>query len=48
VRASVEGLRKRGRHVQVGLMPDPATVPMDTVIARELALLGSHGLAAHA
>jgi D-arabinose 1-dehydrogenase-like Zn-dependent alcohol dehydrogenase len=48
VQASVEGLRKRGRHVQVGLMPDPAAVPMDVVISRELALLGSHGLAAHA
>jgi D-arabinose 1-dehydrogenase-like Zn-dependent alcohol dehydrogenase len=48
VAASVNGLRKHGRHVQVGLMPDPAAVPMDLVITRELALLGSHGLAAHA
>lgn len=46
--ASVGGLRKRGRHVQVGLLPEPAAVPMDVVIARELSLLGSHGLAAHA
>jgi D-arabinose 1-dehydrogenase-like Zn-dependent alcohol dehydrogenase len=48
VAASVRGLRKRGRHVQVGLMPEPAAVPLDLVIARELELLGSHGLAAHA
>ena len=31
--ASVAGLRKRGRHVQVGLLPDPPRVPMDLVIA---------------
>jgi alcohol dehydrogenase len=48
VAASVAGLRKRGRHVQVGLLPDPPRVPMDLVIARELELLGSHGMAARA
>jgi alcohol dehydrogenase len=46
--ASIAGLRKRGRHVQIGLLPDPPRVPMDLVITRELKLLGSHGLAAHA
>ena len=46
--ASIAGLRKRGRHVQVGLLPEPSRVPMDLVIARELELLGSHGMAAHA
>src|SRR4051812_31224148 len=46
--ASGGGLRKRGRHVQVGLLPDPPRVPMDLVIARELELLGSHGMAAAA
>jgi D-arabinose 1-dehydrogenase-like Zn-dependent alcohol dehydrogenase len=46
--ASVAGLRKRGRHVQVGLLPEPPRVPMDLVIARELELLGSHGMAASA
>jgi alcohol dehydrogenase len=47
--ASVESLRRRGRHVQVGLLPGGATpVPMDRVVALELRLLGSHGMAAHA
>jgi alcohol dehydrogenase len=48
---SVRSLRPRGRHVQVGLLP-PAQgrpeVPMERVIALELQLLGSHGMAAHA
>jgi alcohol dehydrogenase len=46
--ASLRGLRRRGRHVQAGLLPEPPPVPMDLVIARELAVLGSHGMAAHA
>jgi alcohol dehydrogenase len=45
---SVAALRKRGRHVQVGLLVgekcDPR-VPMNLVLARELALFGSHGIA---
>jgi D-arabinose 1-dehydrogenase-like Zn-dependent alcohol dehydrogenase len=49
-RVSIESLRPRGRHVQVGLLP-PGTasdpVPMHRVISRELEVLGSHGLAAH-
>ncbi|MFG2053021.1 zinc-dependent alcohol dehydrogenase family protein [Micromonospora sp. NPDC048930] len=49
--ASIESLRRRGRHVQVGLLPAaqgrPA-LPMDLVIAYELELRGSHGMAAHA
>ena len=48
--ASVRCLRRRGRHVQVGLLP-PAVgrpvVPMDRVLAHELQVLGSHGMAAH-
>ena len=47
---SIRCLRPRGRHVQVGLLP-PAqgrpAVPMDLVVARELQVLGSHGMAAH-
>ncbi|MDO3705140.1 zinc-dependent alcohol dehydrogenase family protein [Micromonospora sp. C28SCA-DRY-2] len=49
--ASIESLRRRGRHVQVGLLPvaqgRPA-LPMELVIAYELELLGSHGMPAHA
>ncbi|MBA9045937.1 MULTISPECIES: zinc-dependent alcohol dehydrogenase family protein [Streptomyces] len=48
--ASVDSLRRRGRHVQVGLLPsaDGTTpVPMARAIALELELLGSHGMAAH-
>ena len=48
--ASIRCLRRRGRHVQIGLLPAalgrPA-VPMDLVIAHELQVLGSHGMAAH-
>ncbi|MEU2061835.1 zinc-dependent alcohol dehydrogenase family protein [Streptomyces sp. NPDC013455] len=49
--ASVDCLRRRGRHVQVGLLPsaDGTTpVPLARAIALELELLGSHGMAAHA
>ena len=50
-RNSVLSLRKRGRHVQVGLMVadyKDALIPMNLVIAKELELLGSHGMQAHA
>ncbi len=47
---SIRCLRKRGRHIQVGLMAghdtDPA-VPMSALIAGELEILGSHGMQAH-
>jgi alcohol dehydrogenase len=46
----VNGLRRRGRHVQVGLLPSATgttPVPMARAIALELELLGSHGMAAH-
>lgn len=47
---SVACLRKRGRHVQVGIM-DPeqsdAKIPTSLVIAGELEILGSHGMQAH-
>jgi D-arabinose 1-dehydrogenase-like Zn-dependent alcohol dehydrogenase len=46
--ASVASLRTGGRHVQVGLLPGGVTVPMDLVVARELQVIGSHGMAAHA
>lgn len=47
---SVANLRKRGRHIQVGLMlgsQNHPPVPMDLVIANELEILGSHGIQAH-
>jgi alcohol dehydrogenase len=44
---SVRCLRRRGRHVQVGLLPGgPVPLPMDLVIARELEIYGSHGMPA--
>ncbi|GAB3197046.1 zinc-dependent alcohol dehydrogenase family protein [Geodermatophilus arenarius] len=46
---SVLSLRRRGRHVQVGLLPPVdghPRVPMARVIGWELDLLGSHGMAA--
>ena len=49
VAASVAGLRPRGKHVQVGLLHGHAArsaVPMDIVVAREIAVLGSHGMPA--
>jgi alcohol dehydrogenase len=45
--ASILSLRKRGRHVQIGVVPEPARVPLLRVMGWELELLGSHGLAAH-
>jgi D-arabinose 1-dehydrogenase-like Zn-dependent alcohol dehydrogenase len=48
--ASVRCLRRRGRHVQVGLLLGAAAappIPMDLVTAWELEIHGSHGMAAH-
>jgi alcohol dehydrogenase len=47
---SIKCLRKRGRHIQVGLMVDQHStppVPMGLVIGRELEILGSHGMQAY-
>ncbi len=47
--AAILSLRRRGRHVQVGLLPPVEghpRLPMDRVIGWELDLLGSHGMAA--
>lgn len=50
-RNSLLSLRRRGRHVQIGLLlgdqADPA-IPMGKVIAHELEVFGSHGIQAHA
>jgi len=47
---SIANLRKRGKHVQVGLLvgnhQHPA-IPMDQVVANELEILGSHGMQAY-
>ena len=47
---SIANLRKRGKHIQVGLMTGDhqhPTIPMDKVLAHELEILGSHGMQAH-
>ena len=47
---SVANLRRRGRHVQAGLLVGEnanAAVPFDRVVADELELRGTHGLQAH-
>jgi len=47
---SILSLRKRGRHVQIGLtLSDQSRppVPMDRIVAWELELYGSHGIQAH-
>lgn len=50
-RDAILSLRKRGRHVQIGLLAgDQANppLPMGPVIGWELEIYGSHGMAAHA
>jgi len=50
-RNSVQCLRKKGRHVQVGLLigeGKPVPLPLGEVISKELEILGSHGMPAHA
>ncbi len=47
---SIANLRKRGKHVQIGLMlgdHSHPSVPMDKVIADELEIIGSHGIQAY-
>jgi D-arabinose 1-dehydrogenase-like Zn-dependent alcohol dehydrogenase len=47
VATSLRSLRPSGRHVQVGLLPGlEVPLHLDRLIARELELLGSHGIAA--
>ena len=49
-KASIESLRKRGRHIQIGLMPaeqGKCELPMGKIIADELEIYGSHGMQAH-
>ena len=47
---SISNLRKRGKHIQVGLMlaeNSTPKIPMSKVIANELEILGSHGMQAY-
>jgi len=47
---SIQNLRKRGKHIQVGLIlaeHSQPEIPMGKVIADELEILGSHGMQAH-
>jgi alcohol dehydrogenase len=49
-RQAIQSLRKRGRHVQIGLLAGPdhdPPLPMGLVIANELEIVGSHGMQAH-
>ncbi len=47
-RNSVRSLRKRGRHVQIGItapeQKGEAHLPMDDIMGRELRIIGSHGM----
>lgn len=47
---SIRCLRKQGRHIQLGLMAGAEAnppLPMGEVIAKELQIIGSHGMQAH-
>jgi alcohol dehydrogenase len=47
---SVLSLRKRGKHIQIGIMErgeHRPSVPIDRLIAHELEIIGSHGMQAH-
>jgi alcohol dehydrogenase len=46
---SIANLRKRGKHIQVGLMTGDhqhPRIPMDRILANELEVIGSHGMQA--
>ncbi len=46
---SIANLRKRGRHVQIGLMVGDdyhPSLPMELIVANELEIVGSHGMQA--
>lgn len=47
---SIASLKKRGKHIQVGLMTEDhkhPNIPMDRILADELEIIGSHGMQAH-
>src|SRR5215813_1513918 len=48
--SSIACLAKRGKHIQIGLLLGKVSrpaLPMDQVVAKELEILGSHGMQAH-
>ncbi len=47
---SISSLRKRGKHIQIGIMESgfhSSPVPVDKIIGRELEIIGSHGMQAY-
>ncbi len=48
VQQSLQALRPRGRHLQVGLLPSGVQLDVGRLIGQELHWLGSHGMPAHA
>jgi alcohol dehydrogenase len=48
VQQALSSLRPRGRHVQVGLLPNGVQLEVGRLIGQELSWLGSHGMPAHA
>jgi len=46
VAIAIRSLAIQGRHVQIGLLAADPRLPLGVVIARELSILGSHGMAA--
>jgi D-arabinose 1-dehydrogenase-like Zn-dependent alcohol dehydrogenase len=47
VQTALDSLKPRGRHVQLGLLPDRVRLDMSFLAFKELSWLGSHGMAAH-
>lgn len=47
VQSALRSLRPRGRHIQLGLLPDRVNLDVSFLAFRELSWLGSHGMAAH-
>ncbi|HSP75495.1 MAG TPA: alcohol dehydrogenase catalytic domain-containing protein [Cryobacterium sp.] len=43
---AIRSLATRGRHVQIGLLAEDPRMPLGDVIARELTVMGSHGMPA--
>ncbi|MEU8227033.1 zinc-dependent alcohol dehydrogenase family protein [Kribbella sp. NPDC048915] len=48
IQQALQALRPRGRHVQIGLLPQGVQLDVSRLIGQELSWLGSHGMPAHA